>query len=73
LSVFLGSHSPIPQPVPDPQIIRTLDLDGKAVKLQIYDIGGAMRFRDIVNMTYRGTHGVMIVYDVTDAVRELFG
>jgi Ras-related protein Rab-1A len=48
-------------------IIRTLDLDGKAVKLQIYDIGGAMRFRDIVNMTYRGTHGVMIVYDVTDA------
>lgn len=45
--------------------IRTVDVNGEKVKLQIWDTAGQERFRTITSTYYRGTHGVVVVYDVT--------
>ncbi|XP_052829480.1 ras-related protein Rab-35 isoform X2 [Octopus bimaculoides] len=45
--------------------IRTVECNGEKVKLQIWDTAGQERFRTITSTYYRGTHGVIIVYDVT--------
>lgn len=47
--------------------IRVLEVDGKRVKLQIWDTAGQDRFRSIVSNYYRGAHGVLLVYDVSTA------
>ncbi|KXJ29128.1 ras-related protein Rab-35 isoform X1 [Exaiptasia diaphana] len=47
--------------------IRTINIDGEKVKLQIWDTAGQERFRTITSTYYRGTHGVIVVYDVTSA------
>lgn len=50
--------------------IQSLKLDGATVKMQIWDTAGQERFRTITSSYYRGAHGIMVVYDVTD--RESF-
>jgi len=45
--------------------IRTIELDGKTIKLQIWDTAGQERFRTISSTYYRGAHGIMVVYDIT--------
>jgi len=47
--------------------IRTIEMEGKNVKLQIWDTAGQERFRTISQAYYRGAHGIVVVYDVTDS------
>ena len=46
--------------------IKTVDVEGFKIKMQIWDTAGQERFRTIVSSYYRGAHGIIVVYDVTD-------
>jgi len=46
--------------------IKTVDIDGKRVKLQIWDTAGQERFHTITTSYYRGANGIMMVYDITN-------
>ena len=50
--------------------IKTIDVNGKIVKLQIWDTAGQERFRVITTSYYRGASAVLAVFDLTS--RESF-
>ncbi|XP_051976955.1 ras-related protein Rab-19-like [Xyrauchen texanus] len=45
--------------------VRTLNIEGKRVKMQVWDTAGQERFRTITQSYYRSAHGAMITYDIT--------
>ncbi|KAK0145739.1 Ras-related protein Rab-19 [Merluccius polli] len=45
--------------------VRTLDIDGKKIKMQVWDTAGQERFRTITQSYYRSAHGAMVAYDIT--------
>jgi len=47
--------------------IKTIELRGKKIKLQIWDTAGQERFHTITTSYYRGAMGIMLVYDITNA------
>eukprot|EP01083_Nonionella_stella_P174259 603576_1 len=49
---------------------KTIQIENETVKMQLWDTAGQERFRTITSPYYRGAHGVLLVYDVTD--RESF-
>lgn len=44
---------------------RMVSIDGKAIKLQIWDTAGQESFRSITRSYYRGAAGALLVYDIT--------
>lgn len=46
--------------------IRTINVEGKIVKLQIWDTAGQERFRTLTTAYYRSAHGIIMVYDVNE-------
>jgi len=49
---------------------KILDVDGKRINLSIWDTAGQEKFRSLTSSYYRGTQGIILVYDVTK--RESF-
>lgn len=47
-----------------------INIDGKQIKLQIWDTAGQESFRSITRSYYRGAAGALLVYDITR--RETF-
>ncbi|KAJ1348211.1 hypothetical protein KIN20_003465 [Parelaphostrongylus tenuis] len=62
-SVFNESYAPT---IGVDYRVRTVVVDDKTVKLQIWDTAGQERFRTIASSYYRGAHGILIVYDITN-------
>lgn len=46
--------------------IKTVEVEGKKLKLQIWDTAGQERFRNITKTYYKGAQGVILAYSVTD-------
>jgi len=46
--------------------IKTIELNGKRIKLQIWDTAGQEKYHTITTAYYRGSHGIMMVYDITN-------
>ena len=47
--------------------IKKINVEGKVIMLQIWDTAGQERFHTITTSYCRGTHGIVLVYDVTNA------
>lgn len=45
--------------------VRTMDIDGKKVKMQVWDTAGQERFRTLTQSYYRSAHGAIVAYDLT--------
>lgn len=46
--------------------IRTVEVDGEKVKLQVWDTAGQERFRSVTHSYYHNADGVIITYDITN-------
>ncbi|XP_042912951.1 ras-related protein Rab-13-like [Parasteatoda tepidariorum] len=45
--------------------IKTLELEGERIALQLWDTAGQERFRSMTQQYFRKTDGIILVYDVT--------
>ncbi|XP_063080038.1 ras-related protein Rab-15-like [Engraulis encrasicolus] len=46
--------------------MRTLDINGMRVRVQIWDTAGQERYQTVTKQYYRRAQGILLVYDVTD-------
>ncbi|CAI2378431.1 unnamed protein product [Moneuplotes crassus] len=48
--------------------IKTIDIDGSIVKVQVWDTAGQEKFKTITQSYYKGAMGIILVYDSTDPI-----
>jgi len=46
-------------------LLKQIDLEGKFVKLTIWDIGGHEKFKALHKSYYQGTNGALLIFDLT--------
>ena len=46
--------------------VKTLEVDNKKIKMQIWDTAGQERFRTVISSYFRGSHGLFLIYDITN-------
>lgn len=46
--------------------VKTINIGNKRAKIQIWDTAGQCRFRSIISCYYKGSHGIIIIFDITD-------
>lgn len=47
--------------------VKTINLHGKKIKLQIWDVGGDERFKFLIPTYCNGANAVMIIFDITNS------
>ncbi|CAH2285055.1 ras-related Rab-10-like isoform X1 [Pelobates cultripes] len=47
---------------------KTIEIDETSVKLQIWDTAGQERFHTLSVRYFRGAHGIVLVYDITNTL-----
>ena len=45
---------------------KSVEIGSKLIKLQVWDTAGQERFRTITTAYYKGAHGIVLVYDITE-------
>lgn len=48
--------------------IKRMELEGSQVTLNIWDTAGQERFRNITKSFYKGAHGIVLTYSITDPI-----
>lgn len=46
--------------------VKTINVDGLKIKMQIWDTAGQQRFKTMTETYYKGAAGVVLVYSITD-------
>ena len=46
--------------------LKNIEIEGKKIKLQIWDTAGEERFRTITTSYYKGAHAILIVFDISE-------
>ena len=46
--------------------VKSLEIDKKTVKMQIWDTAGQERFRNVISSYFKGAHGILLIYDITN-------
>lgn len=46
--------------------IKTIEQNGQKIKLQIWDTAGQEKFKSILSSYYKGAHGIIVVFDITN-------
>lgn len=45
---------------------KNIEIDEKVVRLKVWDTAGQERFRSIIRTYYNGTHGIILLFDLTN-------